>query len=97
MSVSYMAYLLLNIILCIDITLMIKGPFGSKEKRIKLYYTFTMIASVLFGVVVIFDIKTSNARNFSATIMFAVILVYIGISIYSGLFCLIRLRNSGLS
>lgn len=92
-----MAYLLLNIFLCLDITLMIKGPFGSKEKRVKLYYTFTIIASILFGFVVMFDIKTSHTRNISATIMLAVILLYIGISIYSGLFCLIRLRNSGLS
>ena len=86
-----MAYLLLNIFLCLDITFMIKGPFGSKEKRLKFYYAFTTIASILHGTLVFINIKSRAFRNNSALVLFAVTLTYVGVSIYSGVFCLFRL------
>jgi len=92
-----MAYLLLNIFLCLDITFMIKGPFGSKEKRVKFYYTFTIITSILHGALVYIDIHSRKIRNTSATVMLVVTLIYIGVSVYSGVFCLFRLLKSGLS
>jgi|LauGreDrversion4_2_1035121.scaffolds.fasta_scaffold469630_1 hypothetical protein len=92
-----MAYLLLNIFLCLDITFMIKGPFGSKEKRTKFYYAFTTIAMITHGVLIYTDITDNSFRPTSARATFVVTLIYVGVSVYSGIFCLLRLLKSGLS
>lgn len=86
-----MNYLLLNICLCLDLILVIRAPFKSKEKRVNFYYTASFILSLAYAM---FFEYTSFA---SATYQLLVIFSYFIIAPSSIVYCIIRLNRSGLS
>ena len=58
---SYMSYLMLNLFLCVDLVLIIRNPFGSKERRVKFYYITSY--SVGFFTAILF-LTTDAAASF---------------------------------
>lgn len=49
---SYGTYLMFNLCLCVDLVLLIRNPFGSKQNRLRAYniisYSFGTINALLF-------------------------------------------------
>lgn len=86
-----MNYLLLNICLCLDLILVIRAPFKSKDKRVNIYYAICFLFSL--GYALFFE-YTSFASSLYQLI---VICSYFIIAPISIVYCTIRLNRSGLS
>ena len=86
-----MNYLMLDLFLCLDLIKIIKNPFGSKEKRVSRYLIYSLLIG-LFNAVIF--MKTNALGSiFQVTVM----AIYIIAAVWSIVFCVIRLINSGLS
>ena len=88
---SYMSYLMLNLFLCVDLVLIIRNPFGSKERRVKFYYITSY--SVGFFTAILFLTTDAAASFFQLLIMF----IYLALAVLSIFFCIRRLKSTGLS
>jgi uncharacterized membrane protein YhaH (DUF805 family) len=86
-----MTYLMLNMFICLDLVLIIRNPFGSKDKRIKFYY----LASYSMGIIsaLLFGSTDAIGSFFQVIVMFT----YLGAAVASIFFCFRRLRSTGLS
>ncbi len=90
-SFSYFFYLTCNTFLCLDLYLMLKEPFKSKESRMKWYYLISIcvgLASVIF-----IRINQQFYSFFSILIMGT----YLISSLYVTCYTIRRLKRSGLS
>ena len=86
-----MSYLMLNLFLCVDLVLIIRNPFGSKEKRVKFYYISSY--SVGLFTAMLFVYSNVAASFFQLLVMF----VYLVVAFTSIFFCIRRLKSTGLS
>lgn len=88
---AYMAYLMLDLFICLDLILIIRNPFGSKENRVTKYliisYSFALFNAAVF-------IKTNAIGSI---FQLCVEIVYLIVAIFSIFFCFYRLYYSGLS
>ena len=88
---SYMSYLMLNIFLCVDLVLIIRNPFGSKEKRVKFYFITSHLVAIFAAI--LFLTTDAAASIFQLIMMF----VYLFGAAMSIVYCFRRLRSTGLS
>ncbi len=88
---SYTAYLMLNMFLLLDLVLVIRNPFGSKEKRVKLYYAVSYLVS--FGMALFF----TYTNVISAILQLILSFTYLIAAIVSIIFCFMRLKSTALS
>jgi len=86
-----MNYLLLNICLCLDLILVIRAPFKSKDKRLSIYYGISFMLSL--GYAIFFEYTTFASSTYELIVIFS----YFIIAPSSIVYCIIRLNRSGLS
>jgi len=82
---------MLNLFLCIDLVLVIRNPFGSKEKRVKFYYFVSYSTGFLISL--LFVTTDAVGSFFQLVVMFA----YLITAFLSIFFCLKRLNSTALS
>ena len=77
--------------LCLDLVLVIRNPFGSKEKRANFYYIVSYLVS--FGMALFFTYTVTISAYLQLCLMFA----YLIAALSSIIFCFVRLKSTGLS
>ena len=94
---------LLNTCLCVDLILMLKYPFASKEKRMVLYMLFSIVGAAVPSLSLLFtaerrgESNTYQPSSWALGLCVTIIVGYIVIAVASVIFAAKKLRRPGIS